>query len=108
MSTAGLNVTPPRRTCDDTRCPFHGNLKVRGRMFTGKVVSLSSRQTVVVQREYLLNIPKYNRYERRRSKFPAHLPPCIELKEGDTATIGECRPLTKSVSFVVVQAKRTE
>jgi small subunit ribosomal protein S17 len=74
----------------------------------GKVVSLSSKQTIVVQREYLQKISKYNRYERRRSKIHAHLPPCIELREGDTAIIGECRPLAKTVSFVVVQAKRAE
>ena len=104
MSIAGLAVTPPRRTCEDIRCPFHGNIKVRGKILTGKVVSLS-RQTIVIQREYLSKVKKYNRYERRRSKVHAHLPPCVEAKEGDIATIAECRPLAKTVSFVVVQTK---
>ncbi len=104
MSAAGLGLSPPRRTCEDVRCPFHGGLKVRGRILTGRVVSLS-RQTIVIQREYLDKVKKYNRYERRRSKLHAHLPPCIDLKEGDTASIAECRPLAKTISFVVVQSR---
>ena len=68
MSSAGLLVTPPKRSCDDSRCPFHGHIKVRGKILTGKVVSLSDKQTVVIEREFLFQIPKYNRYERRRGR----------------------------------------
>ncbi|MDA4135671.1 MAG: 30S ribosomal protein S17 [Thaumarchaeota archaeon] len=108
MSSAGLQLAPPKRTCDDVRCPFHGHVKVRGKILTGKVVSISDKQTVVLQREYLQKVAKYNRYERRRGKLHAHLPPCIELKEGDTASVAECRPLSKTISFVVVQSRRFE
>ncbi len=108
MSSAGLQLALPKRTCDDVRCPFHGHVKVRGKILTGKVVSISDKQTVVLQREYLQKVAKYNRYERRRGKLHAHLPPCIELKEGDTASVAECRPLSKTISFVVVQSRRFE
>ena len=53
MSSAGLMVPPPKRTCDDARCPFHGHVKVSGKILTGKVVSISDKQTVVIQREFL-------------------------------------------------------
>jgi small subunit ribosomal protein S17 len=105
MSTAGLDVAPPKHSCDDARCPFHGHLKVRGKMLEGTIVSISNKQTVVIQRELLQRVPKYNRYERRRSKVHAHIPPCVEAKEGDWASIAECRPLAKTVSFVVVQTR---
>lgn len=105
MSSAGLTVPPPKKTCGDARCPFHGHVKVRGKILTGKVVSISDKQTVVIQREFLSKLPKYNRYERRRGKVHAHISPCIEVKEGDVATIAECRPLAKTVSFVVVQSR---
>jgi small subunit ribosomal protein S17 len=105
MSSAGLTVSPPKRSCDDPRCPFHGHLKVRGKILTGRVVSLSDKQTVVLQREYLQKLTKFSRYERRRSKLHAHLPPCIEAKEGDTASVAECRPIAKTISFVVVQTR---
>lgn len=105
MSTAGLEVVPPKRGCEDVRCPFHGHLKVRGKTLVGTIVSISNKQTVVIQRALLQKVPKYNRYERRRSKVHAHLPPCVDANEGDIATIAECRPLAKTVSFVVVQTR---
>jgi small subunit ribosomal protein S17 len=108
LSSAGLLTAPPKRTCDDARCPFHGHLKVRGKILTGRVVSVSDKQTVVLQREFLQRVPKYNRYERRRGKVHAHLPPCIDLKEGDTASVAECRPLAKTISFVVIQSRRSD
>jgi small subunit ribosomal protein S17 len=30
------------------------------------------------------------------------VPPCIEVRPGDTVIVGETRPLAKSVSFVVL------
>ena len=31
----GLNVKTPERECNDTHCPFHGRLSIRGRLFDG-------------------------------------------------------------------------
>jgi small subunit ribosomal protein S17 len=106
MSTAGLQVALPKKRCDDSRCPFHGNLKVRGRLLSGKVVSTAGRSFVVVQMEYLHKVSKFNRSERRRSRRSAHLPPCLDVKDGDTVTIAECRPLSKTIAFVVVESRR--
>ena len=106
MTTAGLQVAAPKNKCDDDRCPFHGSLKVRGRLLTGKAVSTEGKGFVVVQMEYLHMIGKFIRGERRRSRISAHLPPCLEVSDGDVVTIGECRPLSKTVSFVVVESRR--
>jgi small subunit ribosomal protein S17 len=107
MSTAGLEVAAPKKKCDDSRCPFHGNIKVRGRLLTGRAVAEASRSFVVIEMEYLHMVPKFNRGERRRSRVSAHVPPCIEVREGDVVTIGETRPLSKTISFVVVEARRS-
>jgi small subunit ribosomal protein S17 len=106
MTGAGLDVVAPKKSCQDVTCPFHGNLKVRGRLLTGKVVSTAGKSFVVVQMEYLHNVGKYNRGERRRSRISAHTPPCISVTDGDAVTIGECRPLSKTISFVVVESRR--
>jgi small subunit ribosomal protein S17 len=106
MSTAGLQVTAPKKSCDDERCPFHGHLKVRGKLLSGRAVSTAGKNFVVVQMEFLNKVGKYSRGERRRSRLSAHVPACIEVKEGDRVTIGECRPLSKTISFVVVAAGR--
>ena len=102
------NVEPPEKTCDDAHCPFHGNLSVRSRVMEGVVTSNKMHKTIVFQTDYLSLIKKYARYERRRSKKLAHLPPCIEVKEGDTIKVVECRPLSKNVSRVVVSVTPTE
>ena len=101
----GLDIKPPRSGCNDPACPFHGMLSVRGRVFEGKVSTSKSPRTVSVERSYLYFYPKYNRYERRRSKTLSHNPPCISAVTGDQVTIAECRPLSKEVSFVVIDRK---
>ncbi len=90
-------------SCSDKNCPFHGNLSIRGKTLTGRVVSDRMHKTVVVQVDYLYYYPKYKRYAKRRSKIHAHNPPCIGAVKGETVKITECRPLSKTVSFVVVE-----
>lgn len=102
----GLNVKVPPRLCEDPNCPFHGSLRVRGKLLSGKVVSVSARNLAVVQRESTQFNKKYLRYLKKRHKLHAHLSPCIDLKLGDTATVAECRPISKTVSFVVVDRER--
>jgi len=99
----GLDVKPPKAGCNDRACPFHGSLGVRGRVFDGTVAASRSPKTVAVERAYVQYDTKYNRYERRRSRILAHNPPCLEVAEGDTVTVAECRPLSKEVSFVVIE-----
>ncbi len=96
-------VEPPEKECDDPNCPFHGTLSVRGIVLEGTVVSDKMDKTVVVEREYLHYVRKFRRYERRRSKIHAHNPPCINAKKGDKVLIAETRPISKTVSFVVVK-----
>ena len=106
MSSAGLEVAAPKKKCQDDRCPFHGHVKVRGRLLSGKAVSTEGKSFAVIEMEYLHMVPKFNRGERRRSRVSAHVPPCIEVKDGDWVTVGECRPLSKTISFVVVESRR--
>ena len=99
----GLNVPEPEETCSDANCPFHGTLSVRGQTLEGTVASTDMAKTVVVEREYDVRVPKYDRYMKRRSRIPAHAPPCLDLEEGDTVRIAETRPLSKTKSHVVVE-----
>lgn len=98
-----LTFKKPKKTCDDINCPFHGELSVRGRVLEGVVISAKMDKTVVVERDYLLYIRKFKRYERRRSRISSHNPPCIDVKEGDRVIIAESRPISKTVGFVVVE-----
>ena len=99
----GLNVPEPESTCSDENCPFHGSLSVRGQTLEGEVASTDMDKTVIVEREYDVNVPKYDRLMKRRSRVPAHAPECLGLSVGDTVRIAETRPLSKTKSHVVVE-----
>lgn len=99
----GIDVKAPKSECVDVNCPFHGKVSVRGAIMQGKVVSTKARKTAVIEREHIKYLSKYERYERRHSRIAAHNPECISAKEGDTVTIVECRPLSKTKHFVVVE-----
>jgi len=99
----GLNVTEPEEACSDENCPFHGTLSVRGQTLVGEVASTDMERTVVVEREYDVRVPKYDRYMKRRSRVSAHHPDCLDLSVGDTVRIAETRPLSKTKGHVVVE-----
>jgi ribosomal protein S17 len=56
----------------------------------------------MVEWGYHKYIPKYERYERRKTRVTAHNPDCIKAKEGDVVVIGECRSLSKTKSFIIL------
>ncbi|TRO45201.1 30S ribosomal protein S17 [Candidatus Bathyarchaeota archaeon] len=98
-----LSFKKPKKACEDRNCPFHGTLSLRGRVLDGVVVSAKMDKTVIIERKYLQPSSKFVRYERRHSHIPSHNPPCLDVKEGERVRIAECRPLSKTVSFVVVE-----
>ena len=99
----GIKVEMPKKECKDHNCPFHGSLKVRGRIFTGTVIGDKMQKTVTVEwgRQHFL--PKYERYERRRTRIKAHNPECMNAKKGDIVKISECRSLSKTKNFVIIE-----
>ncbi|KAI5393334.1 hypothetical protein KIW84_060452 [Lathyrus oleraceus] len=87
----------------DKKCPFTGNVSIRGRIIAGTCHSAKMNRTIIVRRNYLHFIKKYQRYEKRHSNIPAHVSPCFRVKEGDHVTIGQCRPISKTVRFNVLK-----
>lgn len=59
--------------------------------------------TVVLRRNYLHFIKKYGRYEKRHKNLPAHVSPALKVRVGDNVIVGQCRPLSKTVRFNVVE-----
>ncbi|MBU3923673.1 MAG: 30S ribosomal protein S17 [Nanoarchaeota archaeon] len=95
--------------CKDRLCPRHGDrkLKMRGRTFEGTVVKkLSGR--VTIQFERMLKLPKYERYEKRKTKIQARLPDCMkdDCDVGDLILVAETRPISKTIHFVVWKVVR--
>jgi len=49
------------------------------------------------------HVRKYERYERARTRVKAHNPPDINAKEGDIVKIKECKPISKTKHFIIIE-----
>ncbi|MFW9936929.1 MAG: 30S ribosomal protein S17 [Candidatus Thorarchaeota archaeon] len=99
-------VNPPKaKECNDQNCPFHGTTRIRGKITKGVVVSKKSRNTVIIRQDYVQFVKKYQRYERRNSRLPSHLPECLrnEINIGDLVRVGESRKISKTKAFIVLE-----
>jgi len=85
--------------------PFNGSLSIRGKIFEGIVINAKAKGTVVIERESLIDFTKFKRFGRSKNKIHAHVPSNLDIHEGDYVVAAECRPISKSVSFVVVEVK---
>lgn len=106
FKSVGLGIKTPNAAVEgnyvDKKCPFTGNVSIRGRILKGLVVSTKMKRTVVVRRDYLHYVSKYRRFEKRHKNTAVHCSPAFPVKEGDIVTMGQCRPLSKTVRFNVV------
>ncbi len=105
MRDIGVDVQTPEGEWDgDENCPFHGSLRLRGQIIEGRVAKVGMHRSIVVEREMIRHMKKFERYEKRTRSYNAHLPSCIgELAIGDSVRIMECRPLSKTVKFCVIE-----
>ena len=72
-------------------------------MIRGVVISTKMARTIVIRRDYLHYIKKYNRFEKRHKTVSCHCSPAFRIKTGDVVTVGQCRPLSKTVRFNVIR-----
>lgn len=71
------------------------------RVLTGVVVSDKMDKTVTVQVERRVKHPAYHKYVTRRKRYKAH-DENNEFVVGETVTIRESRPLSKTKRWVVL------
>ena len=73
-----------------------------GRTVTGKVVSNKMDKSVTVLIERKVKHPVYGKYIRRSTKLHVH-DADNACQEGDVVTIEQCRPLSKTKSWRLVE-----
>jgi small subunit ribosomal protein S17 len=102
-------VKEQETNCIDPKCPFHGGLSTRGRIFRGIVIKKFPKR-VVIEFEKTLYIKKYERFAKNRMRLHARLSDCIakDVNIGDYIEIMECRKLSKIISFVVMKTLKTK
>lgn len=74
------------------------------RILTGTVVSDKMSDTIVVLVERRVKHPKYGKFIRRSTKIHAHDKE-NQCRIGDVVTIKECRPISKTKSWTLVDVK---
>lgn len=108
MNKKAVGKTSSKEACNDKNCPFHGKLRYGGETFIGTVISTKMHKTAIVEWLWKKSMPKYERYESKRTKVKAHNPLCINAQEGDIVKIIRCRPLSKTKNFVIVEISGKE
>lgn len=110
MRDIGIDVRDPEGDWDgDENCPFYGNLRVRGQIIEGNVSRVGMQGTIVVERQHTRHMKKFERIEKRTRRYSAHLPSCIgDIAVGDTVRIMECKPISKTVTFCVIEKGASE
>ena len=105
IKNIGIETKKPENTPKtfDPKDPYYGGTKLRGRTFTGIVVSDKMQKTATIEWPRRFYLPKYERYEKRRTRVKAHNPESVNAKTGDTVKIAETRPLSKTKNFVIIE-----
>ena len=103
----GLPISSPKKKSEEgeKNNPFNGSLSIRGKLFEGIVINAKAKNTIVIQKERPIYFSKFKRFGRSKNKIHAHVPSNIAVKEGDYVVAAECKPISKSVSFVVIEVK---
>lgn len=98
-----LGVKAPKAKCTDKNCPFHGQLAVKKELFKGKVVKKDINRSATIEWFRSVKVPKYERYEIKRSRMRTHNPACIDAKIGQDVIVARTRPLSKTKNHVIIE-----
>ena len=103
----GLPVIEPKGkpAKNENNNPFNGSMSIRGKLFEGIVINAKAKRTAVIQKESPIYFTKFKRFGRSKNKIHAHIPSNLNIQVGDHVVAAECRPISKSVSFVIIEVK---
>lgn len=76
--------------------------EVKIRTLQGKVISAKMDKSIVVAIERKVKHPLYGKFMKRTTKIHAH-DETNQCAEGDIVSITECRPLSKTKSWTLVE-----
>merc|ERR1712054_101752 len=103
FKAVGLGIKTPRTAIDgtyvDKKCPWTGNVNIRGKMISGVIKTTKMKNTVIIRKDY-------QRFEKRHKNTPIHVSPAFRVKVGDEILAGQCRPLSKTVRSNLLKVLR--
>ncbi len=97
-----FGVKAPEKECTDLKCPFHGDLNVKKELLKGKVIKKDVNHTATIEWFRSFYIPKYERYEVRKSRMKVHNPACLDINIGERVLVARSRPLSKTKNHIII------
>ncbi|MBI2125230.1 30S ribosomal protein S17 [Candidatus Woesearchaeota archaeon] len=102
-----LGIPAPERAYDskyyDKNCPFTGGLAVKKELLTGRVVKKDTNKSATIEWFSSHYVPKYERFELRKSRLRVHNPPCLDAQIGQSVLVAKSRPISKTKHHVIIQ-----
>jgi small subunit ribosomal protein S17 len=79
-----------------------GAILSRGRIFQGRVIAKHPKR-ITIEFDRPVYLRKYERYFKKKTKIHARLPENMDVEIEDMVKVRECRPLSKTIHFVVTE-----
>jgi small subunit ribosomal protein S17 len=107
-----LGVKAPEKAFDTSyhhkNCPFTGSLAVKKETLSGTVIKKDTNKSATIEWQSTRFVPKYERYEVRRSRLRVHNPPCLDAQVGQKVLVARTRPLSKTKNHVILKVFNEE
>lgn len=97
-----FGIKSPEKDCSDSKCPFHGEITVKKELITGKIVKKDISRSATIEWNRSIYVPKYERYEFRKSRVRVHNPACIDAQIGEKVIAARTRPLSKNKNHIIL------
>ncbi len=105
MKTTLFGISAPKKECADKKCPFHSTVSVKSEFYNGRIIRKDTHHSATIEWYRKYYVPKYERYETRRSRIRVHNPACIDAQVGQRVLVARTRPLSKMKNFVVLKVE---
>lgn len=103
-----LGAKAPNQPCTDNKCPFHGQVNVKKEVYTGIVIKKDAHRSATIEWKHRHYVPKYERYEVRRSRLRVHNPACVNAQIGQEVVAAKTHPLSKTKNHVIIRINNPE
>lgn len=107
MAKTILGVPAPEVTdakeFNDKNCPFYGKLNVKNTNLVGTVIKKDAHGSATIEWIRSKFVPKYERFQFRRSRIRVHNPASIDAQIGQKVMVARTRPISKSKHHVIIK-----
>jgi small subunit ribosomal protein S17 len=98
----------PKAELSDKNCPFYGNLNVKKANLVGTIIKRDANGSATIEWIRSKFVPKYERFQFRRSRVRVHNPSSINAKVGEKVLVARTRPISKSKHHVIIKVLESE